>query len=372
MTDNSKKIESAHAHRKDEHLSLVIWQWRHILPYSGLQFVRLDRPVLPNIRTDQVDHSVDLFGRHFDWPFYIEAMTGGSLRTGVINQKLAAIAKKYHLAMAVGSESIAISEKEAVSSFSVVRETNPEGFIFANIGAGHSLDDAKEAVKIVDANALEIHINAVQELSMNEGDRDFRAWKNNIAKIIEQIQVPVIIKEVGFGMSKSAIKDLADLHPAAINIAGAGGTDFGRIEEARNRESLWETADQNNFASDEDKKEAIETEDDLDFQSVLTSNTNLGISTSESLRFAKQANTALPIIANGGITNSLEVFNAMALGAKMAGIAGYFLFQLSKNNLEHTIESWQKQLPLLYAIYGATNSFQISQLKEIDPYDSLN
>ncbi|MDN6967461.1 type 2 isopentenyl-diphosphate Delta-isomerase [Oenococcus sp. UCMA 17063] len=365
MTENSKKIESAHAHRKDEHLSLVIWQWRHKLPLSGLQFVRLDRPVLPNVNAKDVNHSVNLFGNHFQWPFYIEAMTGGSFRTGVINQKLAGIAKKYNLAMAVGSESISISEKETVKSFSVVREENPDGFIFANIGAGHSVEDAKEAIKIVDANALEIHLNAIQELSMSEGDRDFTSWKKNISNIIEQVNVPVILKEVGFGMSKKSVAALASLHPAAINIAGAGGTDFGRIEETRNRQSFWETIDQED-QNEQDQEEEI---DDPEFQSILTSNTNLGIITSDSLRFAKQANTGLPIIANGGITNSLEVFNALALGAKMAGIAGYFLFQLSQNKLEKTIESWQKQLPLLYAAYGVTKSEQISQLREIDPYD---
>ncbi len=365
MTENSKKIESAHAHRKDEHLSLVIWQWRHKLPLSGLQFVRLDRPVLPNVNADDVNHSVNLFGNHFQWPFYIEAMTGGSFRTGVINQKLAGIAKKYNLAMAVGSESISISEKKTVKSFSIVREENPDGFIFANIGAGHSVEDAKEAIRIVDANALEIHLNAVQELSMSEGDRDFTSWKKNISNIIEQVNVPVILKEVGFGMSKKSVADLAGLHPAAINVAGAGGTDFGRIEETRNRQSFWETIDQED-QNEQDQEEEI---DDPEFQSILTSNTNLGIITSDSLRFAKQANTGLPIIANGGITNSLEVFNALALGAKMAGIAGYFLFQLSQNKLEKTIESWQKQLPLLYAAYGVTKSEQISQLREIDPYD---
>ncbi len=365
MTENPKKIESTHAHRKDEHLSLVIWQWRHKLPLSGLQFVHLDRPVLPNVNVTDVDHSVKLFGNHFQWPFYIEAMTGGSFRTGVINQKLAAIAKKYHLAMAVGSESISISEKETIKSFSVVREENPDGFIFANIGAGHSVEDAKEAIRIVDANALEIHLNAVQELSMSEGDRSFASWKRNISNIIEQVDVPVVLKEVGFGMSKKSVSDLASLHPAAINIAGAGGTDFGRIEETRNRQSFWETADQD----EQNEQEQEEEFDDPEFQSILTSNTNLGIITSDSLRFAKQANTGLPIIANGGITNSLEVFNSLALGAKMAGIAGYFLFQLSQNKLEKTIESWQKQLPLLYAIYGVTKSEEISQLKEIDPYD---
>ncbi|WP_186414777.1 alpha-hydroxy-acid oxidizing protein, partial [Oenococcus oeni] len=120
---------------------------------------------------------------------------------------------------------------------------------------------------------------------------------------------------------------------------------------------------------EQNEQEQEEEFDDPEFQSILTSNTNLGIITSDSLRLAKQANTGLPIIANGGITNSLEVFNSLALGAKMAGIAGYFLFQLSQNKLEKTIESWQKQLPLLYAIYGVTKSEEISQLKEIDPYD---
>ncbi|EHN59446.1 alpha-hydroxy-acid oxidizing protein [Oenococcus kitaharae] len=363
MTDKTQKIESAHAHRKDEHLSLAIWQWRNNRPFNDLRYLQLDRPILPNVAVKDVDTSVTLFGHRFQWPFYIEAMTGGSLRTGAINQKLSQIAKKYDLAMAVGSESIAIKEKETRKSFSIVREENPEGFIFANIGAGHSAQDAKEAIKIVDADALEIHVNAVQELSMNDGDRDFTKWQSNITQIIDQVSVPVIIKEVGFGMSQTAIETLSALQPAAINVAGSGGTDFGRIEERRNRTPLWQLFADGLDSEDDDSEN---DSDDPEMADVLTSNDCLGISTSDSLRFARQADTQTPIIANGGITNTPELFNALALGAKMAGVAGYFLFQLSKHQLGETIESWQKQLPLLYAMYGVKKSSQIAALKELN------
>lgn len=362
MIDKNHTTESAHAHRKDEHLSLAIWQWRNNRPFNDLQYLQLDRPVLPNVAVQDVDTSVDLFGHRFKWPFYIEAMTGGSLRTGAINQKLAEIAKQYNLAMAVGSESIAIKEKETRNSFAVVREENPNGFIFANIGAGHSVQDAKEAVNIVHANALEIHVNAIQELTMNHGDRDFTKWQSNIAAIIDQVDVPVIIKEVGFGMSQSSIETLSALHPAAINVAGAGGTDFGRIEERRNREPLWKLSEDDfsgpNAAENDADRESIAMMTD-----VLTSDGYLGITTAESLRFASKAQTQVPIIANGGINSTLALFNTLALGAKMGGVAGYFLFQLSRHELGKTIESWQKQLPLLYAMYGVTKSSQIAALK---------
>lgn len=352
MNDNYQ--ESAHAHRKDEHLSLAILQWKKRMKEtaytSDLSRIQFERPLIPDLKVSDIDLSQHLFGCDFKWPFYIEAMTGGSKKTNKINQKLASIAKKYQLAMAVGSESIALKEKETRNSFLIVREENPDGFIFANIGAGHDLSEAKQAVDLVEADALEIHLNAVQELSMNDGDRDFTNWKSNISKIIEKIGLPVVLKEVGFGMSEKSIEELSSFAPAAINIAGSSGTDFGTIEEQRNRDALWTY----NISKDPRNDRC------------LTSNHLLGISTLKSLRAAKKIKTDLPIIANGGISSSLEVFNSLALGARLVGVAGFFLYMLNQDKLEDTIKLWQKQLPLLYAIYGVKGNDELRSLKELD------
>ncbi len=349
MKKNYKKILSLH--KKNEHISLALHQWKWKNNNNSLLKVKIDRPLIPKINIQDIDPSVFIFNHHFKWPFYIEAMTGGSSLSKKINCQLATISRKYNLAMAVGSESIAINnnDPDIKGSFSIVRKKNPHGFILANIGANHNLKEAKEAIKIINANALEIHLNTVQELSSRNGDRIFKNYQNNIKEIIQGLKIPVIIKEVGFGMSKDKIHNLSLLHPAAINIAGNDGTDFGSIEERRNRPRLW----------------PIKKDKNTNTFFSLTSNKILGISTLKSLQFAKEAKIKTPIIANGGINNTLEVFNAMATGAKMVGIAGYFLSQLNKNKLKQTIINWQRQLPLLYGIYNIQKSSQISHLKKL-------
>lgn len=132
-------------------------------------------------------------------------MTGGTERADKINAQLAEIAKNQHLAMAVGSQSIALKFPELAAGFSEVRKIHSSGFLFANIGAGHSLENAKRAVDMIEANALEIHVNTAQELPMDEGDREFY-WLENINEIASQLEVPVVVKEVGFGISQKPLK----------------------------------------------------------------------------------------------------------------------------------------------------------------------
>ena len=158
----------------------------------------------------------------FNWqyPFYIEAMTGGSEKTGEINQQLAVAARETGLAMAVGSESIcAIKEPAQATSLQIAREVNPDGFLMANIGAGHSAANAQRAVDLIHADALEVHVNAAQETVMPEGDESFY-WKDNIKEIVEYVKVPVIVKEVGFGMDAQSINELAEMGVQYVNIGG--------------------------------------------------------------------------------------------------------------------------------------------------------
>ncbi|MDR0899945.1 MAG: type 2 isopentenyl-diphosphate Delta-isomerase [Lactobacillaceae bacterium] len=323
----SEKIESAHAHRKNEHISLALQQWKSGDLGNALQDLELVRPLIPSSSVSEVDTSVDIFNYHFAWPFYIEAMTGGSQLSSKINQDLSEIAKKYDLAMAVGSQSIALKEKDSIESFTVVRKNNPNGFLFSNIGIGHSGKEAQAAVDMIEANALEVHINAAQEIAAPDGDRDFNSWLESLQDIIETVNVPVVVKEVGFGMDLESIQEIAKLNPAAINVSGNNGTDFGKIEEDRNH--------------------------DIDFWlDDILSNKKIGISTLESLNNAAEANLEIPYIANGGISNPMDVFKSQMLGASLIGVAGYFLWQYNQRQLEQTIERWQKQLPMLYALYN--------------------
>ena len=172
-----KTEKEIHQHRKDEHLSLAYKHWREEKNQtSGLTFSdsRIIPNSLPELSTKKINFSSEVFGQNFEFPFYIEAMTGGTERADKINAQLAEIAKNQHLAMAVGSQSIALKFPELAAGFSEVRKIHSSGFLFANIGAGHSLENAKRAVDMIEENALEIHVNTAQELPMDEGDRELK------------------------------------------------------------------------------------------------------------------------------------------------------------------------------------------------------
>ncbi|MCF6160066.1 MAG: type 2 isopentenyl-diphosphate Delta-isomerase [Furfurilactobacillus sp.] len=331
----SKLTESAHAHRKDEHLAIALKQYQEKSD-AGFDDIQIIHQSLPEIAVDNVDLSTHFAGLTLSTPFYIEAMTGGSERTGHINAKLAEIAAATGLAMAVGSQSIALKEPAAASTFTIVRKVNPHGQIFANIGAGHSLDDAQRLVDMVAADALELHINSAQELIMPEGDRDLR-WRDHITEIVNGLSVPVIVKEVGFGMSQETINTLKQMGVQYINVSGRGGTNFARIEnERRHHQEL----------------------------SYLS---NWGQTTVQSLLEA-HAVSNMQIAASGGVRTPLDVLKALILGANAVGVAGHFLRVLMTHDEEtlHTyIKDWQSDLRLLYALTGSHTTADLRTVKTV-------
>ncbi|MDR0199980.1 MAG: type 2 isopentenyl-diphosphate Delta-isomerase [Streptococcaceae bacterium] len=326
MSDETEKIK--HQHRKDEHLSLAFKQWQDFNAewYSEDTSVRLLPNALPEIALSEVDLSVDVLGGRFTVPFYIEAMTGGSEKGDVVNAQLATIARDCDLAMAVGSQSIALKYPELAAGFRKVREIHAQGFLFANIGAGHDLEGAKRAVDMIEANALEIHINGVQELTMRdgEGDRDFH-WLDTIAQIADGVGVPVVVKEVGFGMSQKTFRELSETGVAAINVGGAGGTDFSEIERRRGGR--------------------------LDMGLY-------GLTAVESLLEAKLAHNHKPLIATGGLTSALEIARRLVLGATLTSSAGFILSNLigkGPDQTESLLMEWRSDLQKIYAALGASN-----------------
>ena len=273
-----------------------------------------------------VDHHVQLAdGLQLEWPFYLEAMTGGSNQAAKINRTLAQLASKHHLAMATGSLSVALKEPATRPSFTVVREENPDGIVIANLGADASLENAQTAIDILGANALELHLNAAQELVMPEGDRDFH-WLNNIASLVDKLDLPVIVKEVGFGMSRTTIDRLKNVGVQLVNVSGRGGTNFAMIEDRRNHQ--------------------LDLDDLADW----------GQTTPESLLEAR-GNKAT-IIASGGITCPLDVVKAGVLGAQAVGVAGYFLNILIRDGataLDEILTGWRTELPRLLTLLGCRN-----------------
>lgn len=321
--------------RKDAHVELALSQ-RVDKNISDFDNVIIEHHSIPNTKVDDVDLSTTFANISFETPFFINAMTGGSTKTKLINERLAEVAKRANIAIASGSLSSALKDETYIPTFSVLRDVNSEGIIFANVGAEYTYSKAQQAVNILNANALQIHVNVIQEIVMPEGDRDFTMWQNNIKAAVENLTVPVIVKEVGFGMSSQSIKQLIELGVKTIDISGYGGTNFAKIENARR------------------------TDFDMSYLQ------HMGISTVQSLLNAKPYLNEVEIIASGGIRNPLDVIKCLVLGAQAVGISGLILESVEKDGVEQTVKlvnAWKYQLKLIMSALGVNN---IKQLQNVE------
>lgn len=319
--------------RKNEHVSLSENFYKD--GSSSLTDVQFIHHSFPEMNVGDVDLSVQLGALSFNLPFFINAMTGGSAWTGGLNQKLAILARETGLAIATGSISAAIKDPSVADSFKIVREENPNGLVFANLGAGHGLENAKRAIDLVKADALQIHINAPQEVVMPEGDREFDNWLENIESIATGIDVPLIVKEVGFGMSRETVQLLQERGVKYIDISGKGGTNFAQIE---------------NFRRAEQKLDGMEA---------------WGQTTAVSLLEAMAVRDDSFIIASGGIRNAQDILKSLALGADLVGISSQFMHMILKD-LEEAIQivhNWQLEIERSMTLLGAKN---VSALQQAD------
>lgn len=326
--------DSLRSIRKNEHIQLALDTYQT----AGTDFdkVQLIHQSIPSINKNQIDLSVKLSHFTFKHPVYINAMTGGSERAALINKQLAQIAKVCQIPMAVGSTHSALKDPNAEYSFTVVREENPDGIIFSNVGADIGYKNAQKSIDLLQADALQIHVNAPQELIMPEGDTEFEQWLTNIQDIKEHINVPVIIKEVGFGMSAETIQKVKDIGIQYVDVSGRGGTNFADIENQRRPLK------------------------DMAFLNMW------GQSTVQSLIEANLLATDIHVLASGGVKNPLDAIKCLVLGAEAVGLSGYVLKQLDEFGLEHTINNMEQFIDQIYIIANLLNASNISDLKAID------
>lgn len=329
-------MKNIHSHRKDEHVSLAE-KFYQDTAHAGFDQVQLFPDALPELSVEAIDLSTSLAGSIIPFPFFIQAMTGGSSYTGKLNARLAHLAKQTGLAMAVGSQSVAIKYPELADSFKIVREVNPDGMILANIGADSSVQSAQTAVQMIDANALQLHINVAQELVMPEGDRQFN-YLDQIKAIVSALDVPVIVKSVGGGMSSRDVQKLKNCGVEFVDVGGKGGTNFIQIENARRHQK------------------------DFDFM------TDLGLTTVDSLRAVQ--NCGLSVTATGGIRSAADVIKSLALGADNVGIAGYFLHNLLHLSDAEMIELVEQMKYHLRALMVLTGTQNIRDLSDQNLYQS--
>lgn len=290
--------------RKLDHLNLAIETYAKA--FQGFENVHFVHQALPEASFEETTITTSIGGLSLSSPIIINAITGGAHETTKINRDLALVAKETGLAMAVGSQMSAIKNKEYVSSYKIVREVNPDGIIIGNLGMEATVEQAKEAIEMLGADALQIHLNVIQELIMPEGDRDFRGTLERIKEIKEAISIPLIIKEVGFGISREVAVSLLANGITIVDVGGKGGTSFARIENSRRDTPI------NIFDS-------------------------WGIDTATSILEVKSV-AGIDVIGSGGIQSSLDIAKAIVLGASAVGIAGTFLKSLNEDGVDGTIK----------------------------------
>ncbi|KRL68516.1 type 2 isopentenyl-diphosphate Delta-isomerase [Companilactobacillus versmoldensis] len=329
--------------RKLEHLFLAE-KYYNDESFAGFDQVRLLHDALPELNTSEIDLGVDFLGTKVGAPIYFNAITGGSKQSERFNSELSKLANKFDIPVSSGSMGVYFRIPETAKSFKVLRENNPGGFVIANVSAKADLKKAQRAIQLISANALQIHLNVLQELAMPEGDRDFH-WQDNIQEIVNNIDVPVIVKEVGFGLSTKNIHQLEEIGVKNLDISGFGGTDFAEIESARNHE--------------------------LD----LTYLDQLSLSTVESLIEAQSSSQETNIFASGGIKTALDVVKALRMGAQSVGISGLALHHLQKYSFTETEEFFETlivEIKIILAAIGAKNIAEIKKAPIIYDPDLIN
>lgn len=335
-------MSNLHSTRKDDHVAHALQQWQ-TSHASDLQHTRFVHHSLSEIAMNDVSFDTQLSGLTLSTPFFINAMTGGSSKTGNINEQLAVVARETGLAMATGSNSVVFSHPETAKTFKVVRQTNPNGVIFANLGAHHGIENAKRAVELLQADALQLHLNTPQEMVMPEGDRHFSGWLHNIETIVSQLHVPVIVKEVGFGMSGKTIQQLESVGVSIIDVAGRGGTNFVTIEDARR------------------------TDYSLDLLA------NWGQTTLESLLEAATVRQHAAIVASGGIKDAMDIAKCLCLGADAVGLSGQFLQMITQYGVDETINkvnAMKEQLKAIMTVLGTPNINALQHHPIVIPHDT--
>jgi isopentenyl-diphosphate Delta-isomerase len=292
------------SNRKDDHIRINLEENVQSGISTGLEKYSFEHCALPELDFEEIETGQTLLGKIINAPIIISSMTGGAERARSINAVLAAAAQHKHIALGLGSQRAALELSDLQDTFKV-RQYAPDILLFANLGAvqlnyeRNYIEFCQKAVDMVGADALYLHLNPLQEALQPEGDVHFKGLLNKIEKVVQSISVPVLIKEVGWGISAKVAQLLVQVGVSGIDVAGAGGTSWSQVEMFR--------------MSDVHKAH------------VAASFQNWGISTADSLVQVKKAVPNSLVFASGGIRNGLDMAKCLALGAKMVGIASPFL-----------------------------------------------
>jgi isopentenyl-diphosphate delta-isomerase len=332
--------------RKKQHIELAKNPESQINREPFAEF-KLPYKTLPEVNLKDVSTKAPLLDKTLSQPLIIASMTGGTENSAKINQNIAMAAEETGVAMGVGSQRVALEIPESKKSFEVVRKHAPNAFVFANMGAiqlnhGYDIDKYKQAVEMIEADALYLHINALQEAVQPEGDTDFERLTEKIAELVKKIEVPVFIKEVGHGIDKTTAKNLIEIGVAGIDIAGANGTSWAWIDAKRK---------EGGQLAEWFKSEGITLEDSLlNIRNVVSNDS--------------ASDQDLVVIASGGVRNPIQGVKARLHGADFYSAAYPFLDAAleSPEKLIEIIMDWQKGLQTCLFYMGVAGWDQLESL----------
>lgn len=325
--------------RKADHIRINLEEDVASRVTAGLERYRFVHEALPEIDMAAIDLSVEVLGRKLGAPLLISSMTGGTEQAREINRNLAAAAQRHGLAMGVGSTRAAVAHPELADSFRV-RDVAPNILLLANIGAvqlnyGFTVEMCRRAVDLVEADALILHLNPLQEATQPEGDVNWAGLVAKIEQVVREVGVPVIAKEVGWGISPRAAKALAEAGVAAIDVAGAGGTSWSQVEMYRAQTEVQ--------------------------RRIAAAFADWGIPTAESIQYVREAAPRMPIFASGGLKTGVDGAKCLALGATLFGMAGPLL-KAASQSAEATLDEVEIILGQLRAAMLCVGAKDLSAL----------
>ncbi|MFA5668374.1 MAG: type 2 isopentenyl-diphosphate Delta-isomerase [Balneolaceae bacterium] len=322
--------------RKKDHVELTSNESTQYAKTSGFEKYEFVHNALPEIDYNQVSTETDFLGNTFAFPLFISSMTGGYEGASSINAIIAEFCEKYNLPFGVGSQRAMLEDANQTKTFSIVRKKAPSAFICANIGGAQLInglhkDKVQALIDSIEANAIIVHLNPLQELMQPEGDRNFTGILDGIQNLVLESHVPIIVKETGAGISKYVAKKLLNVGVSVIDIAGSGGTSWAKVENAR--------------------------KDEQDSSSLFD---EWGISTVDCLLDigALQWERNFELIASGGIRSSFDIAKSICLGASFAATAQPLIKVIRKDGmegLEALFTAWQKDLKIILTLLGCSN-----------------
>jgi len=331
--------------RKADHIKINLEQDVRSALTNGLEKYHFTHEALPELDLARIDPGLNLFGKRLAAPILISSMTGGTEEAGEINQRLAEAAQEVGVAMGVGSQRAALEHPEQTPTFAITRKVAPDILLFANLGAvqlnyGYGIDECRRAVDMIQADALILHLNPLQEAVQDAGDTNFAGLAKKIEGICKKLEVPVIAKEVGWGISERTAKLLAECGVSAIDVAGAGGTSWSQVEMHR--------------APDEFTRKLAATF------------VGWGIPTAESILNVKHVLPEMTVFASGGLKDGLDIAKCVALGAALGGMAGNFL-KAAAVSTEKTVEMMKltkRQIEVTMQVTGCQSLKKLTKVMQ--------